>query len=132
MRKNIDMALLVIRLMLATILLAHGIPKILDYGGAVEFFTSMGVPAPSVTVLFSMTAEVVSGIAMLLGVFVEAAAILVMLDMVGAMATVHLKYGFDFAQGGVEHPLSVFAMALAILLAGAGAYAVRRKTPVVP
>jgi putative oxidoreductase len=53
--------------------------------------------------------------------------------MVGAIATVHLKHGFFLnaelkpGQGhGIEYNLALIAMALAVLIEGAGAFSIDR------
>lgn len=125
MRKNPDLALLVVRLILGAVLLSHGIPKITNWAGMHGFFTSAGVPVPTVSLAFALVAEVGGGILILLGLWIEIAVVLVMVDMVGAIATVVKGAAFDLGKGGIE--LVIFSLALALLLAGAGRYSVARK-----
>lgn len=127
---NPDAALLVLRLALAAVLLYHGLPKIMNFGGTVGAFQGMNIPAPTLTVAFAILAEVVGGILILLGVAVDLAGMLVVIDMLGAITAVHWTKGFDFTTGGWEHPFTVLAMALAVALAGPGRYTVggRRGT----
>jgi putative oxidoreductase len=121
---NLDLALLVLRLALAAVLLYHGLPKVMNFGATVTAFGSMNIPAPSVTVPLVILAEVVGGILILLGVAVDIAGILVVIEMLGAIAFVHWANGFDFTKGGWEHPFTVLVMALAVALAGPGRHAV--------
>jgi putative oxidoreductase len=92
---NLDLALLILRVVLAAVMLAHGLPKITGFSGIAGFFASAGIPAPP---LFA-------------------------LDMFGAIVFVHFKNGFS-GQGGYEFPLTLLAVAVALALAGAGAYSV--------
>lgn len=127
MPKNTNLALLVIRLVLAAILLSHGIPKLTGWSSSLGFFTSVNIPLPTVSLAFAVVAEVVGGILILLGVWVEIAALLVMIDMAGAIFFVVKMAAFDLGRGGME--VVIFAMALALLLAGPGRYALGRKAP---
>ena len=117
---NLDLALLILRLALALVLLYHGLPKLMNFGQTASNFAGMHIPAPTLTAAFAVLAEVVGGILILLGIAVDLAGILVILDMLGAIALVHLPNGFDFTKGGVEHPFTILAMALALALAGPG------------
>jgi putative oxidoreductase len=117
---NLDVALLILRLALATVLLYHGLPKLMNFGQTASNFGGMHIPAPSLAAAFAVLAEVGGGILILLGIAVDLAGILVILDMLGAIALVHLPNGFDFTKGGFEHPFTVLAMALALALAGPG------------
>ena len=128
MRKNPDLALLVIRLILAAILLSHGIPKLTDWEGAQGFFTSVNIPLPTVSLVFAVVAEVVGGILILVGLWVEIAAVLVIVDMLGAILFVVKGAAFDLGKGGIE--VILIALALALLLAGTGRYALGRKAPI--
>jgi putative oxidoreductase len=125
MRKNPDLALLVVRLILGAVLLSHGIPKITGWEGMHGFFASAGVALPTVSLAFALLAEVGGGILILLGLWIEVAAVLVMVDMVGAIFFVVKGSAFDLGKGGIE--LIIFSLALALLLAGAGRYSVARK-----
>jgi putative oxidoreductase len=117
---NLDVALLILRLALAAVLLYHGLPKLMNFGQTASNFGGMHIPAPSLSAAFSILAEVGGGILILLGIAVDLAGILVILDMLGAIALVHLPNGFDFTKGGFEHPFTILAMALALALAGPG------------
>jgi putative oxidoreductase len=124
---NIDVALLILRLTLGIILLYHGIPKLMNFSATVGGFQTMGLPAPSLTAAFALLAEVVGGLLILFGVAVDVAAILVMIDMLGAITLVHWSNGFDFTKGGWEHPFTVLAIALVLALAGPGRLSVGRQ-----
>jgi putative oxidoreductase len=121
---NLDLALLVLRLALAAVLLYHGLPKLMNFGATVSGFETMNVPAPTLTAAFALLSEVVGGILILLGIAVDLAGILVVIDMLGAIFAVHWGAGFDFTKGGWEHPFTVLAMALTLALAGPGDYSV--------
>jgi putative oxidoreductase len=121
---NLDAALLILRVVLGIVLLYHGIPKLMNFSAAVGGFQTMGMPAPSLTAAFALLAEVVGGLLILLGVAVDVAALLVIIDMLGAIALVHWANGFDFTKGGWEHPFTVLTMALVLALAGPGRIAV--------
>jgi putative oxidoreductase len=124
---NLDVALLVMRLALAAVLLYHGLPKVMNFGPTVSGFQGMHIPAPTLTAAFAVLSEVVGGILILLGIAVDIAGVLVIIDMLGAIVTVHWANGFDFTKGGWEHPFTVLAMALALALAGPGDYSVGIK-----
>jgi putative oxidoreductase len=117
---NLDLALLILRLALAAVLLFHGLPKVMNFGATVAAFQSMNVPAPTLTVAFAILSEVGGGILLLLGIAVDLAGLLVVIDMLGAIFAVHWPKGFDFTNGGWEHPFTVLIMALAVALAGPG------------
>jgi putative oxidoreductase len=124
---NLDVALLVLRLALAAILLYHGLPKLMNFGATAGAFQSMNIPAPTFAAGFALISEVIGGILILLGVAVDIAGLLVIIDMIGAIAFVHWANGFDFTKGGWEHPFTVLAMALTLALAGPGSYALGGK-----
>jgi putative oxidoreductase len=115
-----DLARLILRLALAAVLLYHGIPKLMNFTATVVAFEGMGLPAPPLTTAIALLAEVGGGLLVLLGVAVDIAGLLVIIDMLGAIYFVHWANGFDFTKGGWEHPFTVLAMALTLALAGPG------------
>ncbi len=122
--QDVDLALLILRLALAGVLLYHGVPKLLNFAGTTAAFQGMNVPAPSLSVVYAVIAEVLGGLLILFGVAVDVAGVLVVIDMLGAILFVHLHNGFDFGKGGWEHPFTILSMALVLALAGPGRYAV--------
>jgi putative oxidoreductase len=121
---NLDAALLILRVVLAIIMLYHGWPKLTNLGGTIEGFTGMGIPVPALSAIFATLAEVGGGLLLLVGALTDIAGLLVAIDMLGAITFVHAKKGFLASEGGIEFPLALLAMALAIALAGPGRFAV--------
>jgi putative oxidoreductase len=133
--KNIDRAMLVLRLALATIFIVHGYQKVFVFGfsGVTEMFGHMGIPLASVAGPLVSIVELGGGIALLFGAFTRIFAFLLACDMLGAIIFVHGKAGFS-APKGVETVLGYLAMLVAVALIGAGAYSVdamlaRRNAP---
>jgi putative oxidoreductase len=123
---NTDLALLILRVVLGIIMIYHGWPKLTNLGGTIEGFSGMGIPAPALAAVFAMVAEFFGGLLLLAGVFTDIAGLMFAIDMLGAITFVHAKNGFAVNEGGVEWPLALLAMALAIALAGPGRYAAGR------
>jgi putative oxidoreductase len=124
---RLDAALAVLRVVIGGIFIAHGAQKLFVFGivGVTGGFSQMGVPLAGVTGPVVSVLEFFGGLALLLGVQTRVVAIGLALDMLGAMAFVHLKGGF-FAPTGIEFPLSLFGGAIALALAGAGSYSLDR------
>jgi putative oxidoreductase len=125
---NTDLALLILRVVLGIVMIYHGWPKLTNLGGTIEGFTGMGIPAPAVAAIFATVAEVLGGLLILVGAFTDIAGLMFVIDMLGAITFVHAKNGFSASEGGVEFPLVLLTMALAIALAGPGRYAVGSAT----
>ncbi|MDQ2768483.1 MAG: DoxX family protein [Gemmatimonadota bacterium] len=123
--KNIDRAMLVLRLVLAAIFIVHGYQKVFVFGfsGVTGMFGQMGVPLAPVAAPIIALLEFVGGIALLLGAFTRVVAFLLACDMLGAIILVHAKAGFP-APKGVENVLGNLGMLIAVALLGAGAYSI--------
>ena len=115
------------RITLGTILLAHGLLKILVFTipGTVAFFESLGLPA---TVAYlTILGEVIGGTALILGVYTRVTALLSLPILSGA-AWVHIGNGWLFSNqgGGWEFPVLLIVLAVAISLQGGGSFAIKR------
>jgi putative oxidoreductase len=121
---NPDLALLLLRVMLGIVMLAHGVPKVLHFSGIVEGFGNMGIPLHALAAAWATIAEAGGGLLMLLGVLTDIAGAMFAIDMLGAIIFVHAANGFSAGKGGYEFPLMLLIVALAIALMGPGRYSV--------
>jgi putative oxidoreductase len=120
-------AALVLRVTLGALFLAHASLKLFVFtpAGTAKFFGSLGFP-PELAYLV-IAVEVLSGVALILGVWTRYAALAGIPILLGAIFTVHGAAGFFFSnpKGGWEYP-AFWAIALvAQALLGDGAYALR-------
>src|SRR5260370_34266284 len=99
-------AALLLRVSLGLLFLAHASIKLFVFtpAGTAKFFASVGVPPDLAYVV--MTAEVLSGIALVLGLWTRVVAIAATPILLGAIFTVHGAAGFLFTNphGGWEFP----------------------------
>ena len=119
-----DLALLVGRLGLGIIFLAHGWQKIATNGidGTAAFFEQVGVPAAPVAAWLAAVVELAGGAALIVGLAVPVAGLLLVVDMIGAFAFVHAGAGLFVEQGGYELVLVLGAATLLLAVIGAGRF----------
>ena len=121
----VNLALLGLRLILAGVMLAHGINHIIGGGkiaGTGRWFASLGMkPGPLHAWLASLT-EVGAGVLLLVGLLTPLACAGVIGVMLVALITNHLKNGFFiFRPGeGYEYVLTLTVVAVCLALLGAG------------
>jgi putative oxidoreductase len=132
-----DWTVAIARIVLGLIFFAHGAQKMLGwYGGpglakTMRMFTEY-LHLPSVLAFLVIAGEFFSGIGLIFGLFSRVAALVIALTMVGAIATVHFRYGLFLnwlgtQEGhGIEYHLLAIALALVIVVKGAGALSVDR------
>lgn len=110
------LALLVLRVVLGVIFVAHGYPKIM---GGMHHHVQMvqGLGLPGWLAYPSAGAEFFGGLMVLLGAATRIGAALILADMAVAIWKVHLHQGL---RGGLEFPLSLAAIAFALIFFGAG------------
>jgi putative oxidoreductase len=114
-----------LRVAVGLIFLAHGAQKlfVMTPAGLAGFFGQIGIPFPLLNAYFVIAVEVLGGIAMIAGLGTRIVGALFAAVMVVAFATVHGAQGF-FLPNGYEFVLVLFAASIALVLQGAGAFAV--------
>ncbi len=130
-------SLLVTRLGLGVVFFAHGAQKVFGWfgggglKGTIAAFRQMGIP-PGATAVAAFV-ECFGGLALLVGLLARPAALGLIVVMLVAIAKVHARHGFFInwlmtpGKGhGYEFNLALIAMALAILIGGAGTLSLDR------
>jgi putative oxidoreductase len=116
---------LLLRLSLGTMYIAHALLKIFVFTlpGTAAFFAAQGFPGWTAYVV--VAAELLAGVALIVGFQVRLVALGGIPILLGALA-VHLPNGWVFsaANGGWEYPAFLIAASAVQALVGAGAYAV--------
>ena len=111
-------ALLVMRLVLGAIMIAHGYPKV--WGGFhhhMEFVGSLGLPRWMA--YLSAGTEFFGGIGIVLGLFTRFFSLAFVIEMGVAIWKVHFKNGL-MGNGGFEFPLAVAAIGFVLMCFGGG------------
>jgi putative oxidoreductase len=133
-RNSIPLA--IVRLVLGLVMFPHGAQKMLGwfggsgFSGTMGFFAHQGIPAPLAFLVIA--AEFFGGLGLILGFLSRIAAFGVLCNMVVAVLTVHHHNGFFMNWAGTnkgegfEYHLLAIAMALAVMIGGAGAPSVDR------
>jgi putative oxidoreductase len=123
--RHTDAALLILRVIIGIVFIAHGWQKVFTMGmhAIGGGFAQMGVPMAQVMGPFISLLELIGGVLMVMGLGTRIVALLLVCDMIGAMALVHFKNGF-FLPTGYEFALTVAVVCIAIALAGAGRWSV--------
>lgn len=121
-----DVAALIGRIAVGIVFVAHGWQKWTEYGlaGTAGSFEKMGVPLPSVSAAFAATVELAGGLALIAGLALPIAGVLLAVNMAGAFFLVHVS-GPLIGQGGSELVIVLGGAALALGFNG-GAYALDR------
>lgn len=117
-----DLGLLLARVLLGVILIAHGWQKFFDNGIAAtaEGFRGMGVPLPDVAAVFAASVEFGGGILLIAGLLTQLAGLLVALNLAGAWWFVHRGHGVFVTGGGWELVAALALAGVVFAVVGAG------------
>lgn len=125
---DVGAGLALLRVVTGLTLAAHGAQKLFGWwsGPGIAGFSgwlgSMGIRNPRLAAIMAAVAEFVGGLLFALGLLTPLAALLTVIVMVTAIATVHWKAGFWNTNGGYEFNLLLIASAVAVTITGPGRY----------
>lgn len=114
---NPDVALLCLRIGSGALFIAHGWPKLSDLAGNVALWQHLHLPLPAVLGPVQAAVEFLGGILLLCGLLTRLVALLLVVDVVGAILVVDIHTG---AIIGLEW-LAMW-VSLALLGSGAGSW----------
>jgi putative oxidoreductase len=132
-----DWVVAIARIVLGIIFFGHGAQKMLGWYDGPGLSSSMRtftehLHLPSTLAFLVIAGEFFSGVGLIVGLFSRIAAFVIVLTMVGAIATVHFRFGlflnwFGSQEGhGIEYHLLAIALALVVVVKGAGAFSLDR------
>ncbi len=120
---NPDFGILLIRLAFGLVFINAGWMKITSMDTTIQSFGTLGF-SPFLA-YFVAWAELIGGVAFIVGIFSRYAGIILTIIMVVAVKILFVK-GFSLAHGGYEFPLVAMLGSLAIVTFGSGAYSLAR------
>lgn len=127
-RYNTGLGLLLLRVVLAIVFIAHGAQKLFGIwgGGGISgtagFFDSLGIPLPGMMAVVSGILEFVGGIMLAIGLLTRPIALLLAFEMLVATAVFHWPQGFFVRSDaiGIEFTMVLAVAALALVFTGPG------------
>lgn len=117
-----DIFLLIARIILGGVLIAHGWQKLNEWtiDGTASSFQEMGVPSPEISAQIATWFEIGGGAALILGLLVRLVGPVLFVQMAGAAWFAHRDSGIFVSDGGWEFVAVIGAAGLALSAAGAG------------
>ena len=124
--RQLDIGMAIVRIITGIVFIAHGAQKLFMFGidGTTGFFTQVGAPLPGITAPLVAVLEFFGGFALVIGLLTRLVALGLAFDMLGAIVLVHLANGFFASDNGVEFVLLLMVNAIALAVAGPGAWSV--------
>ncbi len=122
----IDMTLLILRLAVGTIFVAHGLQKAFGMfdgpgiEGVTQMTNSLGFTPAILWAWIVALGELGGGVFLTLGILPRLSAAVIAVIMTVAVVLVHGKGGYFASNGGFEYPLFVLMVCVALILAGGG------------
>ena len=119
--KNIDIVLLVIRIVISFLMLTHGIPKLimLINGGTIEFPNVLGM-GPELSLILAVFAEVFCSMLVLVGLGTRLAVIPLIITMLVASLIIHSSDPFSVKELSL-HYLLIYGL---LLFSGSGRFSI--------
>jgi len=122
-----DIALLIGRILLAAIFLIAAYNKFKGLGGTTGYFTKLGLPAPAVMAPLIATIELALGVLVLVGFKTRFVALAIALFCIATALVAHTNFADGNQLNHFTKNLAIAGGALALFVAGAGAYSVDER-----
>ena len=123
---NTSASQLALRIPVGIILAAHGAQKLFGwfggYGleGTGQWMASIGLNPGTLMALLAGSAEFFGGLALIVGLLVRPAAVVIAITMLVAIFAVHIGNGLFMSNNGYEYGLALLAASVALAISGAG------------
>jgi putative oxidoreductase len=126
--QRMALGLTILRVIVGIVFIVHGAQKLFVFGipGVTAGFAQMHIPLAAVAAPGVAILEFVGGIALVIGLFTRIFAILLAIDMLGAILFVHGRNGF-FLPMGYEFALTLLGAFVALAVGGPGEYSVDNR-----
>ena len=115
-----DVPLFFIRVVLAYGFWIPGMKKYDNFESIIEWFTTLGIPLPTLNAYLATATEIVGAVLLLLGLFTRLISIPLIVVMLVAIFSVHIGNGFESSNNGFEIPLYYLLMLLTLVAFGGG------------
>jgi putative oxidoreductase len=115
-----DLPLLAMRLVLAYGFYGPAVKKLANINDIVDWFTSLGIPAPKLNAYLSAGTEITGVVLLTLGLATRFITLPLIITMFVAIKTVHWGNGFDAGNNGWEIPLYYIIMLSSLFIYGPG------------
>lgn len=117
-----DFALLVARLVLGVVFIAHGYQHWIGHGmrQTAEQFDQAGVPQPQLAAYLTGSVELVGGAMLIIGLLTTIVAGVLALMVLAAGYFIHIDAGFFADRGGFEYPLVLAVVLGLVVVFGSG------------
>ena len=118
-QQNLDIALLILRVGIGSLMLVHGLPKLMSLmgGGPVQFPGVFGM-SPALSLALTVFAEVVASVFIIFGLGTRLATITLIITMLVAVFFIHAQDPFAKQELGLLYLLPY----LVLLITGAGRF----------
>jgi putative oxidoreductase len=118
-----ESGLAVLRIVVGVVFAMHGWQKIhvMHLAGVTGLLSHLGIPMPGIFAVILTTVEFLGGILLITGLATRGPSVLLAVDMLVAIITVHMKNGF-FAPAGIELPFTLLGAVICLAIAGGGSF----------
>ena len=123
-----DIALLIGRILIGVLFLIAAYNKFKGLGGTTGYFTKLGIPAPAAMAPLVASCELAMGALVLVGFKTRFAALAIAVFVVIAALIAHTNFGDGNQLNHFTKNLAIAGGALALFVAGAGAFSVDART----